>query len=160
MANDAAPGWRFLYREERGTIDAAAWRRGFVALALPMLAMTILWFSLLPYANRDLDERKLVDPVTLGVYFYLLVYAAAILLAAICFYFLSAKRWRDLGREPALAAAPLLAALIAGAAAWLQPRVSEDMPWAIVGGLELVLLVVAVWQGWALGFGASKPGRG
>ncbi len=159
MARDAgAAGWRFLFREEGGTIDAATWRRGFLALAAPMLVMTLIWFALLPYANRDLDERQLFDPMALVVYAYLLVYAAAIFLAAVSFYFLSSKRWRDLGKPASFAGLPLLAGLVAGSAAWLQPRVSEDMPWAIVGGFDVVLLAVVVWHAGALGLGASKAG--
>ncbi len=144
-------GWRYLFREEQGRIGALAWRRGFSVLAVLMIALTALWFLLLPYANRDLDERQLVDPMAFVVYAYLMVYAAAILLAAVCFYFLSAKRWRDLGKPPALAGLPLLAGLIAGATAWLQPRVAEIMPWWIVGALDVGLIAIVIWQAWELG---------
>ena len=144
-------GWRYLFREEQGRIGALAWRRGFSVLAVLMIALTALWFLLLPYANRDLDERQLVDPRAFVVYAYLMVYAAAILLAAVCFYFLSAKRWRDLGKPPALAGLPLLAGLIAGATAWLQPRVAEIMPWWIVGALDVGLIAIVIWQAWELG---------
>ena len=124
-----------------------------------MAAMTIAWIAMLPYANRDLTERRFVDPAAIGVYAYLMVFAAAIMLASVCFYFLSVKRWRDLARPPALAGLPLLAALVAGAAHWLQPRVSEVMPWAIVGLFDAALAAIVIWHVFELGFRASTPGR-
>ncbi len=150
MAHNA--DWRFLFREERGEIDAPDWRRGAAILAVLMLAMTGIWWLLLPYANRDLSERKLLDPMVFLAYAYLLVFVLAIFLAAVSCYFLSAKRWRDLGRPSWLAGLPLIAALVAGAAAWLQPRVSEVMPWAIVGALNIVLVAIIIWHVWQLGF--------
>ena len=148
--------WRFLFREEAGIIGTRAWWRGALALAAPMVAMTAIWFALLPFANRDLDERAFIDPMTIVVYVYLLVYAAAILLAAVCFYFLSAKRWRDLGRPPALAGLPLFLAFATGGLHWLQPRVAELTPRALVVAADVVLVAVIAWCVWELGF---RPGR-
>lgn len=156
MANGGPAGWRFLFREEQGLIDAPTWRRGLVALAAPMVAMTLIWWWLLPFANRDLSERAFVDPMTIVVYAYLLVYAAAIMLAAVCFYFLSVKRWRDLARPPGLAGLPLLAALVDGAAHWVQPRVSEAMPYWTVVVLDVVLIAIVVWTARELG---ARPSR-
>jgi hypothetical protein len=150
-----ASDWRFLFREEEGRIDAAAWRRGALALAVPMLAMTLIWFALLPYANRELGERAFIDPMSIVAYAYLMVYATAILLAAVCCYFLSAKRWRDLGKTPSLAGLPLFMGLVTGGAHWLQPRVSEVMPYSIVALCDVVLIALIVWSIWELGFRAA-----
>ena len=144
-------GWRFLFREEQGVIDAPTWRRGALMLAAPMAAMTLIWFVLLPYANRDLDERAFIDPMAIVVYAYLMVFATAILLAAVSLYFLSAKRWRDLGRSPGLTGLPLVLALATGGAHWLQPRVAEVMPWAIVAAFDVCLVGIVAWQIYTLG---------
>lgn len=152
----ASPGLAFLFRDERGVIDAATWRHGLAILLAPMLAMTIAWLLLLPYANRDLTERAFVDPVSIVVYAYLMVYAAAILLASVCLYFLSAKRWRDLGRTPALAGLPLIVALVDGALHWLQPRASEIMPSGVVVAADLILLALLVWQARELGWRPTR----
>ncbi len=150
MALAGGTDWRFLFRQEEGAIGVRDWRRGALALAIPMAAMTAVWLALLPFANRDLDERRFIDPMTILVYSYLMVFAAAILLAAICFYFLSAKRWRDLGRPTALAGLPLFAALVDGAAHWLQPRVAEDFPYGVLVACDVLCAAIAGWCLWQL----------
>ncbi len=151
--------WRFLFRQEQGVIDARTWRLGALTLAAPMVAMTLLWFALLPYANKSLDERALLDPLTIIAYAYLMVFATAILLAAVSFYFLSAKRWRGLAKPASFAGLPLVAGLATGGAHWLQPRVSEVMPGAIVTACDVALIALIAWQLYELGF-ARPPAPG
>jgi len=138
--------WRFLFREDRGEIGAPEWRRGAAMIAAPMIVMTAAWFWLQPYANRDLSQRPFIDPMAILAFVYLLVFALAILIAGASCYNLCAKRWRDLGKPPGLAGLPLFAALVDGAAHWLQPRVSEVMPWWLVVLCDVALVAILIWQ--------------
>ena len=117
----------FLFRTEQGRIDRQTWHYGAGLLALPLVVLTGLWLALAPYANRSLDQRAFADPRTFASYAYLVVYAFAVLLIAVCYVNLSAKRFRDRGRPAPVGLAGLLpfVALCDGAARWLQPRVAE-----------------------------------
>ncbi len=134
-----AHSWRFLFRTDQGGISRREWWRGSALLAALLLALAAGWRFLSPYANRGLDERKLMDAITIVTFVYLLVYAFAAILIAVCFVNLSAKRLRARGRLPGLAGIVPLAALVAGAAHWLQPRVADTMPWAIVAACDVAL---------------------
>ena len=80
-----------------------------------------------------------------------------ILLVAVSFYNLSAKRWRDRGRPAALAGALPLALLLAGAAHWLVPRSEDVLPIWIALALDGLVLVVALWTAVELGCLAGRP---
>jgi len=67
------------------------------------------------------------------------------LLLLICYYNLSAKRWRDLGQPPSFAGILPLVAAIAGALNWLEPRVGGDLPHALVIIADLVLFGAVLW---------------
>ncbi len=146
MAGEASD-FRFLYRTDKGRIDRAGWLRAAAPLALSFLATTAIMLAVLPWANRPLSERAFFDPAALAANTYILAYAALTILTGISWVNLGAKRFRDRGRPAPLGMAGLLplAMLVAGAAAWLQPRVAEAMPRASVWGCEILLLVVAVW---------------
>ena len=64
---------------------------------------------------------------------YFLVYAFALILCAVAEYFVSAKRFADRGKPPALAGLAPFSLLLAGAAHWYQPRSEGAMP----DGLDL-----------------------
>ena len=130
-------GLRFLYRSEEGVIDRRVWWLGVTPLAAILFVMTALWFVLSPYAKRGLDERALLDAMTLTAYIYLVVFAFAVIFICVCFVILSMKRLRDRGRPPGLAGALPLTALLAGAANWLAPQVDG----ALVSTLLIVSLV-------------------
>ena len=136
----------FLFRTDQGTISRKLWWRGVAMLAAPLAAFTAVWWLLSPYAWRGLDERRFIDPMTIITYLYLIIFAFAVMLIAVCFVNLSAKRLRARGREPGLAGLAPFAALLAGAAHWLYPRVADTMPWAIVAVCDLVLLAVIAWM--------------
>ena len=156
---DAAPpaGLRFLFRTDQGTVARRDWWRGAAILAAPLLVLTAGWKLLEPFANRSLDERNLVDAMTIVTYVYLIVYAFVVLLIAVSFFNLSAKRLRARRLPPGLAGLPPLAALCAGAAHWLHPRVSEVMPFAIVAGLDLALAASLLWIVFELGLREDRP---
>jgi uncharacterized membrane protein YhaH (DUF805 family) len=149
---------RFGFRTDQGRIDAKTWRQGSAFLGVPLAVLTLVWFLLAPYAHRDLASTPFLAWGTVAAFVYLLFYAFAILLIAICHYNLSAKRWRDRGWPGALAGLLPLAALVSGAVHWLQPRVAEVMPYWYVAGADAILVAISAWNVVELGFSeASKP---
>lgn len=151
------PTFSFLFRTDEGRIDRPTWWRGTMLLAGPLVLATLGWIALAPWAHRSLDERTLIDLPSLAAYVYLLLYAFVILLIAISFYNLSAKRWRDRGRPAALAGVLPLALLFAGAAHWLVPRSEDMLPMWIALALDGLALVVALWTAVELGCLAGRP---
>ncbi|MDE2364515.1 MAG: hypothetical protein KGM42_17700 [Hyphomicrobiales bacterium] len=147
MADEAPTAFHFLYRSDKGTIDRARWSAAAAPLAAIFVVTTFFVSVALPYSNRPLTERALFDPATFAANAYIIVYAFLLLLLAICWVNLGAKRFRDRGRPAPLGLAGLLplAALVAGAAAWLQPRVAEDMPRWTVWGCDAIVIVIALW---------------
>ncbi|MFV0280445.1 MAG: hypothetical protein ACK5JM_06765 [Rhodoblastus sp.] len=144
---DQAAGFRFLYRTDRGRIDRAGWLRAAAPLVVLFLATTAIMLAALPWANRPLSERAFFDPAAFAANTYIIAYAALTIFTAISWVNLGAKRFRDRGRPAPLGLAGLLplAMLVAGAADWLQPRVAEVMPRAMVWACEGMMAVVAIW---------------
>ncbi len=139
-------GARFLFRTDQGRIDAPTWRRGTALLLAILVALTAIWIPLEPLTHRDLATSPFFAWATIAAFAYLVLYAFAILLIAVCHYNLSAKRWRDRGWPGALAGLLPLFALFSGAAHWLQPRVSEDIPYWYVAGVDALLVAVILWN--------------
>jgi uncharacterized membrane protein YhaH (DUF805 family) len=152
-------GFRFLFRTDKGVVNREVWWLGSAVIGGVVAVTTAIWLAIAPLATTDLARRGLVDPTALSVYLYLMVYAFVVLIAAICWYNLSAKRFRDRGRRPGLAGLPLLLALLAGALHWVQPRVPETIPGWTTGALDIVLLLVILWIIVELGMkpGADRP---
>ena len=146
MAGEASD-FRFLYRTDKGRIDRSGWLRAAAPLALSFVVTTAIMLAILPWANRPLSERAFFDPAALAANTYIIAYAALTILTGISWVNLGAKRFRDRGRPAPLGLAGLLplAMLVAGAAAWLQPRVTEVMPRAMVWMCEAALVVVGLW---------------
>lgn len=144
---EPSAGFRFLYRTDKGRIDRAGWLRAAAPLAISFAVSTAIMLAVLPWANRPLTERAFFDPAALASNTYILAYAALTIFTAISWVNLGAKRFRDRGRPAPLGLAGLLplAMLVAGAAAWLQPRVAEVMPRASVWACEAALVAIAVW---------------
>jgi len=151
-------GFRFLYREDRGRISRAAWWGGTVPLAVLVAAATALWFFVRPYAAHDLATQPFIDVATILAYLYLAAYAFGLILAAVCYYNVSAKRFRDRGRPGRLAAVLPLAAFLAGALDWFIPQSFGEVPaWA--GTVALVTVVaIAIWNVVDLGFAPTAVG--
>lgn len=145
-------GFGFLFRTDQGRIDAGTWWRASAGLAAILALLTAIWIYLAPSAHRDLDTTPFLAWWTLVAYVYLLLYSFAVLLIAICHYNLSAKRWRDRDRPAAFAGLLPLAALVSGAAHWMQPRVAEFIPYWYVLGADLLLAGIVVWTVLELGF--------
>lgn len=148
-------GLRFLYRNEEGVIDRRVWWLGVIPLAAILFVMTAIWLVLSPYAKRGLDERAFIDAMTITAYLYLAVFAFAVIFLCVCFVILSMKRLRDRGRPPGLASALPLAALLAGAANWLEPQVDGTlvavlaiMSWAaLAAALTWTIVEMGVLEG-------------
>ncbi|BBU60248.1 hypothetical protein MSC49_01830 [Methylosinus sp. C49] len=143
----------FLYRTEEGRLDRAGWSCGAAGLVAALVPLTLIWLALFPYTDHDLAKDPFFVWQTVAAYAYLTFYALAILLIAVSFVNLSAKRFRALDRPAPLLLAGLLpfAALVAGAMHWLQPRVAEVMPYWPVALTDLALAAVALWVGYELG---------
>lgn len=151
---------RFGFRTDHGRIDAKTWWQGTAFLGVPLAVLTLIWFLLAPFAHRDLASTPFLAWKTIAAFVYLMFYAFAVLLIAICHYNLSAKRWRDRGWPfpGALAGLLPLSALSTGAAHWLQPRLPEAMSYGYVVTLDAALAAIVVWNVVELGFFvARKP---
>lgn len=148
----------FLFREDRGRIDAGDWLRGLRTLAFILIPFALVWVALAPYAVHDIATSAFFVPLTVAAYAFAILYAFVVLLVAVSYVNLSAKRFRDRGLPSPLGLAALvpLAALIAGAAHWLQPRVAEVMAHGWVEAADGLLLVVALWSFYELG---TRPAR-
>lgn len=155
-------GLRFLFRTDEGEISAPAWWSGVAILASILAPLTLGWLALQPFAHRKLDERAFLDPMTIVAYVYVLIFALIVMLCAVSYTNLSAKRLRARGwrTSPACQSALLpLAALIAGAAHWLYPRIADVTPWALVAMCDFALIAVALWHMIDLGLLRSDPQR-
>ena len=154
MASIAEFTGRFGFRTDQGRIDARTWRQGTAFLIVPLAGLTLIWFLLAPFTHRDLASTPFLAWGTIAAFLYLLFYAFAILLIAICHYNLSIKRWRARGWPfpGALAGLLPLSALSSGAAHWLQPRVAGVMPYWYVIILDVALVAIIVWNVVELGY--------
>ena len=142
---------RYLYRNDQGTLSRAAWWSGLVPLASLLVVMTVIWQLLAPWGQRGLDERAFLDPRTIVTYIYLMLYTFAVILIAVSYTNLSAKRFRARGRLAGFAGLLPLAALMSGAAHWLYPRVADVMPWLLVPACDVALAAVIIWHVYDLG---------
>ena len=114
------------------------------------------WIAVRPYAVHDLNSQPFIDGATIGAYLYLSAYAFGLILAAVCSYNVSAKRFRDRGRAGRWAAVLPLGAFLTGALVWFIPQSFGDVPdWA--GPLaEVAMLVVVAWTVLDLGVGPTE----
>lgn len=155
MDGSGAPGkesWRFLYRTDAGRIDAPTWRRGAVFLAAVLALLTlVLWYAL-PFAHHDLRTTPLLSVSALAANLYVVVYSFALILIGICYYNLSAKRWRDIGRPAALAGVLPLLVLLAGALHWLAAQTGiVAISHMLVTIADIGVVIVAAWNAVELG---------
>lgn len=149
----------FLFRRDEGEVDRRIWWAGALALAVPLALMSAVWWLVGGAAHREFTPTlQLFDARTGFTYLYLLVFAAAILLIAISYYNLSAKRLRAQGLVPGLAGLLPLAALLTGAMHWMAPRIGDALPGWSVLAVDLAMLAVVAWNVWELGINTrSRP---
>lgn len=133
-------GFSFLYRRDEGVIDRSLWARATAPLVV--LFLVALWLT-------SATDHAANSTLRIGVIAIFLIVTAVL---AACFYFISAKRFRDRGRPVALALA-LPAALFAAAALhWAGPQIDDQFPrWIIMLG-DVATAAVAAWCVVELGF--------
>ena len=151
-----AARFRFLYRESEGVVGPREWARASVAPVGIALVLTIVAFAVAPNAPRDLAREAFIDPVIVARHAYLIVYSFALILCAVAEYFVSAKRFADRGKPPALAGLAPFSLLIAGAAYWYQPRSEGTMPEGLVYVFAALAVAIIAWNVIELGFGAGR----
>jgi hypothetical protein len=144
----------FLYRTDQGEIDRATWRSGALGLAAVLIPATVVWFLVEPYTVHDLAKSPLWVPEIAAAYAYLLIYSFIVIFVAISFVNLSGKRFRARGLKAPLALAGLapLAAFLAGAAHFFQPRLADVFLRWYVYPFDLALIGVATWTLYELGW--------
>jgi uncharacterized membrane protein YhaH (DUF805 family) len=146
------PNFHFLYRESEGAIGPGLWAR---ASALPVgvaVIMTLIAWGVAPRVPRDLASQPFFSFTIFAVHTYLMIYSFALIFLSVAQYFVSAKRFADLGRSPAWAGLAPLCLLVAGAANWFQPRSEGAMPVWAVYPFDALALAVVIWNIVELGF--------
>jgi uncharacterized membrane protein YhaH (DUF805 family) len=150
----------FLFQTYEGTIDRRTWRSGALLLAAILIPLTAIWLVLAPATHRDLSTPELLNFRTFLAFVYLVIFAFAVILIAVSWTNLSAKRFRAIRRPAAFATALPLAALIAGAAHWFQPRAADVFPdWGLII-VDIVITAAAVWSFYELGLANPAAGGG
>jgi hypothetical protein len=140
-----------LFRSDQGEIDAPMWWRGILILGGIFAVLTLGWFFIEPLADKALATTIASTIVVLTANLYRIAYGVICLLLLICFYNLSAKRWRGLGRPASFAGIlPVVGAIVA-ALHWLEPRTGGDTPHALVIAADMLLFAVLIWNVTELG---------
>jgi len=152
----SAERFRFLYRQAEGVIDRRAWARASLPPAGIALVMTAIAIAIAPRGPRDLAREAFIDPIVVATHLYFLVYAFALILCAVAEYFVSAKRFADRGKPPALAGLAPFSLFLAGAAHWFQPRSEGAAPEGLAYAFDALAIAIVVWNVIELGFGASR----
>ncbi len=151
----AALTWRFLYREAEGRIGRGQWARASLLLLGVAVAMTAIAVVVAP-GPRDLGSQPFFSVEIVAVHAYLIVYGFALLLLAVAQYFVSAKRFNDIGMSPGWAGLAPFSLLLAGAAFWFQPRSEGMMPaWAVYPFFGFAAGVI-IWNVLQLGVAPPK----
>ncbi len=149
----------FLYRTDQGRIGIKTWWMGRLWLGAIFALMTIAAVLLKPYMKHDLASSPFFAGSVIAAYIYIVVYVFALILIAICFYNLSAKRWRDRAKPSALAGLLPFFALLAGAAHWLYPQMGGEVPGWSVTTLDMIFIGLLIWTVIELGALPSKPAQ-
>ncbi len=157
---ESASGFAFLFRGDQGLVSRAQWWLGTAGLAAVLAALTGVWMVIgrAAYEAQGPEARAdLFDANIFAAYAYLIFFGFGVMLISVSHYNLSAKRCRARGRPPALAGLLPLFALFSGAAHWLYPRVTEDMPYWTVGLTDALLVAVILWNVVDLGLLGRDP---
>jgi uncharacterized membrane protein YhaH (DUF805 family) len=142
---------RFLFQSYEGSVDRRAWWSGTLMLAAILIPLTLIWLFISPATHRDLSTPELLNAGALAAFIYLVIFAFAVILIAVSWTNLSAKRFRAVGRPAALAGALPFAGLIDGAAHWFQLRAADVFPgWAVLI-FDVALVAVGLWSFYELG---------
>jgi len=147
---------RFLFRSDQGRIGAKTWWAGSLRLGGIFAVLTVIDYLLAPYQRHDLATTRFFEWSVFAAYFFVVIYVFALILIAICFYNLSAKRWRDRGKPSALAGLLPFVALLSGAAHWLYPQMDGEVPaWSLLA-IDAGFVILLIWTIVELGMLPSK----
>ena len=138
--------WSFLFRTDEGRIDAKTWWRNIGLLVGIFAVLTLGWILIEPYAQHDLATEPFFAITVLAANLYRVIYGFASILLLVCYYNLSAKRWRDIGRPPSFAGLLPFLAVVTGALHWLEPRVGGEIPHFVVIIADILLFLILVWN--------------
>lgn len=138
--------WSFLFRTDEGRIDAATWWRNTLLLVAIFAVLTVVWIFVAPYARHDLAKEPLFTVSVFAANLYRIVYGFASIILLICYYNLSAKRWRDIGLPSAFAGLLPFLACVDAALHWLEPRVGGELPHYVVVIADILLFAVLIWN--------------
>ena len=145
-----AEKFRFLFRNDQGSIGRSTWWGAMAALAIAwiLIALVATGLTMLGDSLAAGQGTGALTLLTQGVYFSA-IFNVLIILVYVCYYFVSAKRFNDLGKSPKLA-------LILPAAVYVQTfsPILTDQVLPIYGRwiVFVLFLAVAAWQVWELGF--------
>ena len=147
---------RYLFRQENGRIGAATWRFHAGWIAAVTVALTVGWVLLRPYAQHDLKTEAFIRWITVAAFTYLILYAFALILLAICYTMLSIKRLRDLGQPTAFAGLVPLFVFLAACLLFMREQTPDVIVLPYVVALDVALAIVVVWTVVELGFRESR----
>jgi uncharacterized membrane protein YhaH (DUF805 family) len=149
----------FLFQTYEGRINRHSWRSAALLLAAILIPLILIWLFVAPATHRDFSAPEFLNVATLLAFIYLVIFAFAVILIAVSWTNLSAKRFRAIGRPAAFAAALPFAALVVGAAHWFQPRAADIFPdWALII-FDMIITAVALWSFYELGLANPRRRR-
>ena len=141
----------FLYRRSEGTIGRRDWALASLPPTIVFIVLTLIWLAIMPRETRDLS-KGLIDLGVAARYLYLIVYAFVVLLCAVAQYFVSAKRFADLGKPAALAGVAPFIVFFVAAANWYEPKSEGWAPHWLTLILDVVAIAAVAWNIVELGF--------
>ena len=141
----------FLYRRSEGAIGRRDWALASLPPTVVLIVSTLIWLTIMPRETRDLSQG-LLDLGVAARYLYLIAYAFVVILCAVAQYFVSAKRFADLGKPAALAGVAPFVVFFAAAANWYEPRSEGWAPHWTTLVLDVAAIAVVAWNIVELGF--------
>lgn len=146
----------FLYRQDQGRIGRATFWKASAPILIALAAMSGVWIAIMPDGARDLTKDAFFDAGVLATYVFLLFFTFSLLIGAVMLTYLGAKRLRDRGRPPGLAAVPFFLLFFDGAMHWLATRAGDAIPHGLVFALDVLAIASVVWAILEMGFGKSR----
>jgi uncharacterized membrane protein YhaH (DUF805 family) len=141
----------FLYRRREGRINRREWALASLPPTTILVVLTLIWIAIMPREERE-PTQGLIDLGVAARYLYLVVYAFVVLLCAVAQYFVSAKRFADLGKPQALAGVAPFAIFLTAAANWYEPRSEGWAPHWLSLLFNALALIAVAWTIVELGF--------
>lgn len=129
--------FHFLFREDKGQIGRGLWWQATLGLSAIWL---VVFSAYLFLGQGDITKVGLTAILTI-----------ATIMLGVCYYFVSAKRFQDLGQNASLALILPLAFLFDAAIHWMQPRLGATFPSALTYAFDAATVLITGWTVWTLG---------